>query len=110
MSFFSRFGYDFQITPEDSPIAVLTSPNVYDKARLLHMIETPARQDYLEEEGEANDLEGVLFHSDALCKLFYKKLLKWICDEQEDLVARLKQQCEALHQAASFIVAYRAAA
>ena len=89
---------------------VLTSPNVYDKTHLLHMIETSARQDYLEEEREANDLEGVLFCLDALCKLFYKKLLKRICDEQEDLVACLKQQCEALHQAASFIVAYRAAA
>ena len=43
-------------------------------------------------------------------KPFYKKLLKWICDEQEDLVACLKQQYEALYQAASFIVAYRATA
>ena len=51
---------------------VLTSPNVYDKTHLLHMIETSARQDYLEEEGEANDPEGVLFCSDALCKLFYR--------------------------------------
>ena len=47
---------------------VLTLPNVYDKAHLLHMIETPARQDYLEEEVVANDLKGVLFCSDALCK------------------------------------------
>ena len=69
---------------------VLTSPNVYDKAHLLHMIATPARQDYLEEEGEANDPEGALFCSDALCKLFYEKLLKRICDEQEGLVACLK--------------------
>ena len=52
----------------DVLIVVLTSPNVYDKAHLLHMIETPARQDYLEEEVEANDLKGVLFCSDALCK------------------------------------------
>ena len=39
------------------------------------------------EEAEANDLEGVLVCSDALCKLFYEKLLERILDEQEDLVA-----------------------
>ena len=39
------------------------------------------------EEAEANDLEGVLVRSDALCKLFYEKLLERILDEQEDLVA-----------------------
>ncbi|MBT6728357.1 MAG: hypothetical protein HOA75_16645 [Deltaproteobacteria bacterium] len=41
----------------------------------------------LEEEAEANDLEGVLVRSDALRKLFYEKLLERILDEQEDLVA-----------------------
>ena len=64
----------------------------------------------LEEEAEANDLEGVLVRSDALRKLFYEKLPERILDEQEDLVAYLKQQREALRKAASLIGAYRAAA
>ena len=63
-----------------------------------------------EEEAEANDLEGVLVRSDALRKLFYEKLPEKILDEQEDLVAYLKQQREALRKAASQIGAYRAAA
>ena len=36
----------------------------------------------LAEEAEANDLEGVLVCLDALCKLFYEKLLERILDEQ----------------------------
>ena len=64
----------------------------------------------LEEEAEANDLEGVLVRSDALRKLFYEKLPEKILDEQEDLVTYLKQQREALRKAASLIGAYRAAA
>ena len=55
----------------------------------------------LEEKAEANDLEGVLVRSDALRKLFYEKLPERILDEQEDLVAYLKQQREALRKAAS---------
>ena len=55
----------------------------------------------LEEEAEANDLEGVLVRLDALRKLFYEKLPEKILDEQEDLVAYLKQQREALRKAAS---------
>ena len=64
----------------------------------------------LEEEAEANDLEGVLVRSDALRKLFYEKLPEKILDEQEDLVTYLKQQREALRKAASQIGSYRAAA
>ena len=64
----------------------------------------------LEEEAEANDLEGLLVRPDALRKLFYERLPEKILDEQEDLVAYLKQQREALRKAASQIGTYRAAA